>query len=37
MLDKLGLAIAGGVIGYLIEQGLSDREGYEYTDLNEQQ
>ena len=26
-----GLAIAGGVIGYLIEQGLSDREGYEYT------
>ena len=26
-----GLAIAGGVIGHLIEQGLSDREGYEYT------
>ena len=26
-----GLAIAGGVIGYLIEQGFADREGLEYT------
>ena len=26
-----GLAVAGGVIAYLIEQGLSDREGLEYT------
>ena len=26
-----GLAIAGGIIGYLIEQGLADREGFEYT------
>jgi outer membrane lipoprotein SlyB len=26
-----GLAVAGGIIGYLIEQGFADREGLEYT------